>query len=461
MNKMLDISVHQVSFDGAKARAQGIQAVFCRCAYGTSTDKKWSAFYPQVKNNGMKLGAYGFLTAHYKSKNNSNLNTALSLTKSQVQHWINLCKAAGAEWLAVDQELEGGQQMGLSIGDNTTILKTAVDMISAAGLKPLVYCSASWVKTNIKLDVITCPLWIAYYPTSTASTNFTMYTNGTFPNTTYGRMMNSWKDKGILFAWQYGSTGWGATYGMGSANLDRNWQYLDLNGGLVEVTDKQLVVTSAEKPACEYFGSEDVYDGKGFLPLGGTYRIIAQGSTIQIGGMTGAWYKINYEGREVYVLALPDRCKIEDYVMKFTSIEGKELKALAEKPRTQVFTEPDVDKVDTSVADNGYLSPDGTYTILKVGEKETVGGMEGTWYIIKVDGKEVYCLQLPDRAIVQDIPKEPEPEPTPEPKPEPQPDPEPADKFISIVIPDVASRKDELETLLKNNNYFYKIYKEM
>ena len=78
------------------------------------------------------------------------------------------------------------------------------------------------------------------------------------------------------------------------------------------IAGKQLVVTSAEKPACQAFASPDVNDPKYINLALGTYEIIAMGDSITIGGMTAPWLKIIVDGETWYCLALTDRCRIED-----------------------------------------------------------------------------------------------------------------------------------------------------
>lgn len=227
IKKMLDISKHQASFNAATAKANGISTVICRCAYGTVKDTKWDAFAPAVKNAGMALGAYGFMTAHYQSKNGGNFSQAQAVMKKQVQYWIELCKAKGCEMLAVDQELEAGNAMAFGKSANTTLLKEAASMIRAAGLYPVIYASASWVNSYIDWQSIDADFWIAYYPSSVAASDFGAYADGSFPSGQYGNLLRNTQEAGKLFAWQYGSTGNGIKYGAGSVNIDRNWQYKD------------------------------------------------------------------------------------------------------------------------------------------------------------------------------------------------------------------------------------------
>ncbi len=454
--KMLDISKHQSTFNASVAASKGIRTVICRCAYATSEDVKWKQFSSAVKSAGMELGTYGFLTAHYKSRNNGDYNTARAVMVQQVNKWIALAKAAGVHsWFAVDQELEPGGVMGITNkAQNTSLLNEACDMIAAAGFSPCVYCSASWVDSYIDQNALKYPYWIAYYHSATKANDFGLYGDGTFPASRYGNMMKAMKMANKLVAWQYGSTGCGPAYGMGSPNLDRNWMYLTTDGmedgsmEFVPLKNYQIRVTSATKPACEVFSAPHTDAPLAVLELGKTYNVIGKGSNLTIGGMVGTWYSIEYNGGVGYVWAYQDRCVVEEYKMEFVSVENKQLRIFdgESAKNCQVFEETDVNKI-SDVVPGGNLQHGACYAVIAKGDAEEVGGMTGVWYIISVNGKNVYCLALPDRCVVEDKPaQKPEPEPIPEPTPEPDPIPDPApEKYTIRDLLDLLS--DEIEDL--------------
>ena len=312
MKKALDISKHQSSFNAATAKAQGISTTICRCAYASSKDICWDTFAPAVQAAGMQLGAYGFLTAHYTSKA-SCFAQAQAVMRQQVQTWINLCKAKGCQLLAVDQELEGGYTMLLvSKAYNTRLLQEAVAMIRAAGLTPMIYTGASWCLSYIDWRSIDCDFWVAYYANSSKASDFVAYADGSFPSGQYGDLLRTMQAEDKLWGWQYGSTGHGVKYGAGSVNIDRNWIYKEDKMDFESINGKQLVVTSAEKPACQAFASHDVNDSNYINLELGSYDIIAMGDSITIGGMTAPWVKILVENVEWFSVALTDRCRIED-----------------------------------------------------------------------------------------------------------------------------------------------------
>lgn len=313
MKKALDISKHQSCFNAATAKAQGISTTICRCAYATSKDIKWDTFASAVKAAGMELAAYGFLTAHYKSKNGGSFAQAQMLMRQQVSTWIGICNQQGCKTLAVDEELEPPNTLGLTKADNTSLLIEACQMIEAAGLKPLIYCSASWAQGRIDTARCKYPLWIAYYYADPNDPDF----DGCKPieqvNTGYSRYMVALGDQ--LYGWQFGRIGYGSKYGVGSDNVDKNIIYYkeDKPMEFTPVSGKILVCTSSEKPTCETFYSADVNASLGKLELGQECDIISVGGTIDLAGMTGTWYKIDNNGNEEYCLYLPDgRCEVKD-----------------------------------------------------------------------------------------------------------------------------------------------------
>ena len=223
--KMLDISKHQGSFNPSVAVSNGIDSVVLRVAYATSKDSMWEDFSTSVKGSGMAYGAYGFLTAHYTTKATT-LQQGISVLTEQVNTWINYCKEKGFTMLAIDQERESGYSMAFGKTDNTTLLKTGVELIRKAGLTPVIYASASWINSYIDWKSIDCDFWVAYYASNSKDSDFIAYSDGSIPSGTYGSLMSSMKSANKLFAWQFGSTGnLGKKYGAGSDNIDRNWQY--------------------------------------------------------------------------------------------------------------------------------------------------------------------------------------------------------------------------------------------
>ena len=311
MKKMLDISKWQGSFNPGTAKAQGVSTVLCRCAYDTSKDVLWDAFAPAVRTSGMAYGAYGFLTAHYASVS-ANFAQALVNMQRQVTAWISLCEAQGYTVLAVDQELEKDQRMGLSKADNTKLLQEAVALIRAAGMTPLVYTGADWTLRYVDWRAIDADFWIAYYPGSTAASDFAVHTDGSFPAGQYGDLLRAVKAAGKLLAWQYGSTGLGQKYGASSDNIDRNWQYKEIGSEKGESDGMMNFYEVFGSKNCQCFTSPDVnavdtrYNG-GTLKSGSFYPVMADAGT----GTDGYhWYKVYAGGATRYAVLLADRSRI-------------------------------------------------------------------------------------------------------------------------------------------------------
>lgn len=311
--RALDISKHQSTFNALTAKAQGIYKTICRCAYASSKDICWDTFASAVKAAGLELAAYGFLTAHYKSKNGGSFAQAQMLMRQQVDTWIDLCKQKGCNTLAVDQELESNYVMGLSKDANTTLLIEACQRIEAAGLNALLYASASWIQGRVDLTRFKYPLWIAYYYNDPKDPDFDNCTPIEQVNTDYGRWMVSLGDQ--LWGWQFGRIGYGSKYGVGSANVDRDFIYSkeEKPMNFKPISGKVLVCTSAAKPTCETFSEPNVNASLSKLELDQQCDIIAVGGNEVVGGMTGTWYKILNKDTEEYCLYLPDgRCEVKD-----------------------------------------------------------------------------------------------------------------------------------------------------
>ncbi len=228
MNYGIDISKWQVSYNAETAKAQGVNEVILRAAYGTSKDTCFDTFYAAAKTAGQTVGAYGFATWHYTSKNGGNTDTARAVMIEQTNAWIAICDGKLDGWFGIDQELESGYTMGLSATQNEMLLNECIDMLSAAGFTPCVYCSVSWAMAHFNKDNVNADLWLAYYPSAYASVDFADAPDYAAMNGTYYAYMQSCGDQ--LCGWQFGSTGWGEKYGCGSDNLDRNLFYKAASG---------------------------------------------------------------------------------------------------------------------------------------------------------------------------------------------------------------------------------------
>ena len=224
MQKALDISKHQNTFSPAAAQAAGISTVILRAAYGNFLDARFQRFSADCKAVGLRTGAYIFLTHHYFNKNAGDVNAARTIMHKHLDVLLEILEDRGiTSWVALDQELEAGQTMALAPADNTALLNEAAQRLREAGYTPCVYCSASWAQSRIDMDALTCPVWLAYYYADPEDPDFDGCASIEEVHTKYGEYMASLGDK--LCGWQFGRIGYGGKYGVGSANVDRDWIY--------------------------------------------------------------------------------------------------------------------------------------------------------------------------------------------------------------------------------------------
>ena len=229
--RVIDISKHQSTFAASTAKAAGVEGVILRHAYGTTPDTKATGWAPDVAANGLRLGGYGFATWHYKSLNGGSETTARRLMIAQVTKWTEMAKSAGTGWwFAIDQELEQGQVMGLGMTDNTNLINEAADLLRKAGFQPCLYCSVAWDMQYIRTSDLTVPYWMARYYDGDADFGEPGATLDKLPAGNYTNWMRELQKAGRLIGWQFASTGLGAKYGVGSANIDRNVFYADPEG---------------------------------------------------------------------------------------------------------------------------------------------------------------------------------------------------------------------------------------
>lgn len=230
--KVIDVSHHQGAVNWTTTAKKGIYGVMVRLAYATTKDTMISAYVPGVREAGLALlGGYGYATWHYKSKCNGSISKARELMQSQIDRWIAIATANGiptGTYLAIDQEAEQGQKMGLSKTDNTTLLSEGCERIKKAGYVPVIYASASWIKSYMDVDKLDCLFWMAYY--FYQGRDFSTANNGVVPKSApYKSVADALGNK--LIMWQFASSSYGKAYGMRSEGLDRDWYYPDRASG--------------------------------------------------------------------------------------------------------------------------------------------------------------------------------------------------------------------------------------
>lgn len=319
--KALDVSKHQGDFDPQRAKQQGIGTVFLRAGYGKDRDKMFGRFAEKCRSAGLRTGAYLFMTSHYRQHNGGDARLAEQLQNQQLDALFETLKGSGVtSWVALDQELESGRTMGLTPRQNTDLLNKAAARVKAAGYAPCLYCSASWLKNQVQAERLAMPVWAAYYYRSGAAADpdFAGASPLQAVNTGWGRYLLGLGDQ--LCAWQFASRGEGKKYGAQSESVDRSWLYYQPEElaekeasrmGFEPMEGFELVVTSGRNPVCEVFPAPDIEFGAAALPLNAHFPITHRGPVLRAGGMEGVWYKIERQGREKYLLALPDRCRVQ------------------------------------------------------------------------------------------------------------------------------------------------------
>lgn len=229
MIKAIDISHHQQSYNARQAVVQGIKHVICRTNYGTTRDSKVDAFALNALEAGQKLWGYGFATWHYDSINGKRFADAREAMHSQTAAWIAEARNRGVSgYLVLDQELEKGKTMSLTKTQNTQLINEACDIIREAGFEPLLYASASWLLTRVDLTAYTGKVWVARYYWDPNDKDFADRSDDIdqLKAGQYTTLMKQLRDAGRLAGWQWGRIGYGSKYGVGSANVDKNFWYL-------------------------------------------------------------------------------------------------------------------------------------------------------------------------------------------------------------------------------------------
>ncbi|KAH7831968.1 putative Glycosyl hydrolase [Monocercomonoides exilis] len=220
----IDISVWQSTFDGSKAKANGVKLVMCRAGFATTKDKCWDAFTASAMKNGLELGAYHFATFHFTDVS-PDYNAALANAKTQANWFLSVLKTVKINsYVALDFEMQSGHTMNLNAAQATECILAYLNIIKNAGYKPILYSGASMLYSSVNVTKIMqqYPLWCAYYFKYGTAMDFPMW-DGSFPNTTWGKRMQAWKS-GIKM-WQFTSEGYAKKYGCGGTNLDKSYLY--------------------------------------------------------------------------------------------------------------------------------------------------------------------------------------------------------------------------------------------
>lgn len=213
---VVDVSKWNGNINFGTMKSSGVKGVMMRAAYATSKDTKFDYNSQQCEIYGIDYGVYQFATFHY----NTTKQKAMQKAKTQADYLISILKGKKIDgYVTLDLELESGYKLIMSKNDLTDVTNYYLGLIEKAGYKPMLYCSVSWLQNNLDQRRIKAPLWVAYY-NDTGSYRF--------PNTGYGKYMNSIDDQ--ITMWQYSSEGNGAKYGASSEYIDLNRLYHSFTG---------------------------------------------------------------------------------------------------------------------------------------------------------------------------------------------------------------------------------------
>lgn len=302
----IDVSKHQGAIDWPRTAAALRQAnsgqspgfVILRAGYGNTAaqkDPRFEANYQGARAAGLPAGAYWYSYAAGPGDARREAQACLQVLAGR--------PLAYPVWYDIEYE---PALLGQSSAGRTACCKAFCAEIQRAGYKTGIYCSRDYLKNRLNpAELSGYDLWVAAYTGADSP--------GQVP---------------LPYAmWQYSSANPLGLPGFG-AHLDCNICYVQYPEGgqegaepdkkeekemeFTKLSGKRLRVTSGEKPACEIFSRPDIGAGIGRLAAGSVYPLLARGETVTLAGMEGVWYKLKHKGTEAYVLALPDRCQVED-----------------------------------------------------------------------------------------------------------------------------------------------------
>ena len=302
----IDVSKHQGAIDWPQTAAALRQAnggqdpgfAILRAGYGNTPaqkDAQFEANYQGARGAGVPVGAYWYSYALGPEDAVQEARACLQVLAGRPLTY--------PVWYDLEYE------PALLRQDNagrTACCKAFCAELQRAGYKTGLYCSRDYLNNRLdSRELAGYDLWVA------------AYTGADSPG-----------QVALPYAmWQYSSANPLGLPGFG-AHLDCNICYVPYpdegqgsqqpvskeEGHMVftRISGKRLRVTSGEKPACEIFSRPSVEAGAGRLAAGSVHPLLAQGDTVSLAGMEGTWYTLEHEGAAVYVLALPDRCRVEE-----------------------------------------------------------------------------------------------------------------------------------------------------
>lgn len=294
--KGIDVSKYQAEIDWQAVKNSGIEFAILRVLSSNSggpyIDPYFEKNYAECKRLGISVGAYYYTYATTIDQANKELDLLKPVLEGKTFEYP----------IAVD--VEDNSLRSLSTFDLSNLVLHALHTLWNWGLYPIWYTYHYYRLSELDPVALSgYDLWIADY-------------RGKQPEFAHS-------------IWQYSSSG--SVNGI-NGPVDMNYCYKDYpaiikeagRNGLKEdkpmefipISGMQLVVTSDEKPACEIFSAPDVNTCVGRLQKDTIHIIEAKGDSLMVAGMEGVWYQIEHGGVDVYVLALPDRCLVEDVPME-------------------------------------------------------------------------------------------------------------------------------------------------
>ena len=287
MYECIDVSHHQGTIDWSRVKLPAIIRVGYR-GYGNGAlmaDNQWTANRAGAAKYNLFLGVYFFSQAVSEAEGREEaefVHALLGGTDTLLPVYIDL------EWA---NERHDGRADSLTRAERTAVAVAFCERIRELGHKPGFYTFTAFA---------THPNGVDYEALAAKGYSPWLADTRQGYNKTLPRDIH-----------QYTQT---VQAGFASA-VDTNRVYIDEEVykpmNFKTVSGRQLVVTST-KPACEVFSEPDTAAVLGKLAEGTVHAIKAVGDTVVLAGLPGTWYMIEHGGIDAYVLALPDRCIIED-----------------------------------------------------------------------------------------------------------------------------------------------------
>ena len=198
----IDVSAWQGTIDWAKAKKAGVgHAILKINTKSLTVDKQFAANVRGCKAQGISYGVYRYV---YEATEATAKKAAESVVALLKQYSVPLGTIVW--WDVEDSSIKSAAKTTL-----TASILAAQKTIEAAGYGFGVYCGKYWYKSVLQTKSLTCPFWIARYPSNQK------IVFGTVPEAKYKPATTQ-----PLWGWQYSSAG--QVPGI-SGNVDLNQIY--------------------------------------------------------------------------------------------------------------------------------------------------------------------------------------------------------------------------------------------